>query len=133
MSKENARKFYKDLQANEELKAKIKGLTDSAELVKAVNEAGYDATLEELTEAEREIRAEQAAKSDAAEKELSAEELSAAAGGMHWNGDDAPDGHELGCICFYYSYAEQEERNWWCNNTYYCHENRSYEPEYWGD
>ena len=80
MSKENARKFYKDLQANEELKAKVKGLTDKAEIAKLANEAGYDATLEELTEAEREIRAEQAKKTDEAEKELSTEELGAAAG-----------------------------------------------------
>ena len=133
MSKENARKFFKDLQANEGLRLKMNGVTDPADLAKLVNEAGCDATLEELMEADREMRAEQAAKTDNTEKELSTEELGAAAGGMHWNGDDAPNGHELGCICFYYSYAEQKERNWWCNNTYYCSENIAYDSEYWGD
>ena len=62
MSKETAKKLIAELQTNEELKAKIAGITEPAEMVKAAVEAGYDVTLEDLLEAEKEYRAETAKK-----------------------------------------------------------------------
>ena len=44
MSKESAKKLISELQTNEELKAKIAGITDPAELTKKAVEAGYDVT-----------------------------------------------------------------------------------------
>ena len=35
-------------------------------------------------------------------KELSLDELDAVSGGVFWLGNDAPDGHELGCWSFWY-------------------------------
>ena len=100
MSKESAKKLIAELQTNEELKAKIAGITDIAELTKKAVEAGYDVTEAELIEAEKEQRAAQAAKTD---DKLSMDDLEAAAGGDFWRGDDAPDGHEIGCAICYYS------------------------------
>ena len=45
MSKESAKKLIAELQTNEELKAKIAGITDIAELTKKAVEAGYDGSL----------------------------------------------------------------------------------------
>ena len=108
-------------------------MTDPADLAKLVNEVGCDATLEELMEADREMRAEQAKKTDETEKELSAEELGAAAGGREWAGEDAPDGHELGCTIFYHYYWYQANQNLWCKNMHYCNGNRLSEIDYSSD
>ena len=87
MSKEIAKKLIAELQTNEDLKAKIAGITDPAEMAKKSVEAGYDVTLAELVEAEKEYRAETAKKSD----ELSADELEGAAGGGFWHGENNKD------------------------------------------
>ena len=42
-------------------------------------------------------------------------------------GEDAPDGHEMGCIWFYHHYIYQKEMNIWCKKSYYC--NGKYEIE----
>jgi len=44
MSKETAKKLIADLQSSEELKAKVNGITDPAELLKIARESGYDFT-----------------------------------------------------------------------------------------
>ena len=36
------------------------------------------------------------------DRKLSVDELDAVSGGVFWLGDDAPDGHELGCWSFWY-------------------------------
>ena len=117
MSKEIAKKLIAELQTNEELRAKIAGIKDPAEMVKKAVEAGYDVTLEEMLESEREYKAEMAQKSD----ELTADELEGAAGGGIWTGDDAvSDGHELGCAASYHHYDYQNDNNIWCNQFWYC-------------
>ncbi len=124
MSKENAKKLIAELQTNEELKAKIKGITDPAQLVKIAADAGYDVTAEELIEADRKQRAEQAANTD---EKLSIDDLEGAAGGAAWRSEDAPDGHEMGCFWSYHGYSYQQENGLWCNQAHYC--NSSYESK----
>ena len=116
MSKETAKKLIAEMQTNDELKAKTAGITDKDALVKMAVEAGYDVTLEELTEAEHEYRAEQAAKTD----ELTADELEAAAGGKLWQGEENPDGKEYGCEACNLNYNDQKENGDWCEKSYYC-------------
>ncbi len=53
MSKETAKKLIAELQTNEELKAKVNGITDPGQLVKAAVDAGYYVTLDEVAEAEK--------------------------------------------------------------------------------
>ncbi len=114
MSKETAKKLIAELQTNEELQAKIAGITDKDELVKKAVEAGYDVTLEEMIEAEHEFRAEMAQKSD----ELTADELEGAAGGDMWMSDDARDGHEIACKTSYHGEGYQKEKSDWCSKRY---------------
>ena len=53
-------------------------------------------------------------------KELTPDELDKAAGGTWWTGEDAPDGHEMGCAISWHHYTYQKENNIWCNMSYYC-------------
>ena len=130
MSKEIAKKLIAELQTNTELKAKIAGIEDKDELVKIAVQNGYDVTLEEMLEAEREFKEQIAQKTDAQSVELSADELESAAGGAHWQGEDAPDGKELGCEICNYKYDEMKEKNYWCKNDWYCNGTRGkYEPD----
>ncbi len=118
MSKETAKKLIAELQTNEELKAKVQGITDPGQLVKVAADAGYDVTAEEMIAAEKEFRTEKAKKT-----KLSVDELDAVAGGAVWQGEDAPDGHELGCGVSYHDYDYQKENNIWCQESYYCEQN----------
>ncbi len=117
MSKEIAKKLIAELQENEELKAKIAGINDPAEMAKKAVEAGYDVTLDDLIEAEKEYRAELAQKSD----ELSAEELEGAAGGV--DNDIAKDGHEHRCAICYHGRDYEKENNDWCKSEAVCIDN----------
>ena len=38
-------------------------------------------------------------------------------------GEDAPDGHEMGCGFFYHKYDWSKKNNTWCKQEYYCLEN----------
>ena len=116
MSKETAKKLIAELQTSEELKAKIAGITDKDELVKIAVQNGYDVTLEEMLEAEKEFRAEMAQKSD----ELSADELEGAAGGTWWFNDKNKDGKEFACGYCELDYEYQKEHNEWCKDNYWC-------------
>ncbi|MBO6301821.1 MAG: Nif11-like leader peptide family RiPP precursor [Ruminiclostridium sp.] len=117
MSKEAANKLILELQTNEELKAKIKGFDDPEQMIKAAVEAGYDVTLQDLTDADKALRAAQAERTD---EKLSLEDLESVAGGKVWFGEDAPDGHEMGCEWSYHHEDWQKEHDIWCSNNYYC-------------
>ena len=119
MAKETAKKLIAELQTNEELRAKVKGITDRAEMVKIAVEAGYDVTLEELTEAEREYKAEMAKRAD----ELSADELEGAAGGIFWSSEENKDGKEFNCIYCNLNEEYQVDNKEWCNKVYTCEQN----------
>ncbi len=67
------------------------GKRESEALVEVASKLGYEVTAEEL------------AKAFAGAKELDDEELETVSGGIFFFGDDAPDGHEIGCILTYYS------------------------------
>ena len=116
MSKETAKKLIAELQTNTELKAKIAGIEDKDELVKIAVQNGYDVTLEEMTEAEKEYRAELAQKSD----ELTADELEAAAGGGMWQSEDNKEGKEFRCAFCNLHYRDQADNNEWCQNKFFC-------------
>ena len=116
MSKESAKKLITELHTNEELKAKIAGITDVAELTKKAVEAGYDVTEAELVEADREFRTAQAERTD---EKLAMDDLEAVAGGYLWKGEDAPDGHEMGCAASYHKRGYSEESHNWCSSHYY--------------
>ncbi|MBO6301819.1 MAG: Nif11-like leader peptide family natural product precursor [Ruminiclostridium sp.] len=118
MSKEIAKKLIAELETNEELKAKVASVTDPEELLKIAKGSGYDVTIEELIEAEKESRKVKAAQTD---EKLTLDDLEAVAGGL--GHEDAPDGHEMGCEYCWYSHVQ-------CNQKgYYCSSDNFYEGE----
>ena len=119
MSKETAKKLIAEMQTNEELKANIVGITDPAEMVKKAASAGYDVTLGEMLEAEKEYRAEMAKRAD----ELSADELEGAAGGILWSSEENKDGKEFNCIYCNLNEEYQVDNKEWCNKVYTCEQN----------
>ena len=85
MSMENAKKLLKELKENKDMQAKIAGIKAPEELVKIASEAGYNVTVEDLEQADKQLRAEQAENT-----ELGAEEPEKAAGGAIWINDMLP-------------------------------------------
>ena len=105
MSLENVKRFKEDVEKNEELKNKImneleaqkdNGKKEKELITEIANKNGYEFTEEELI------------KDGATIHKLSDEELANVSGGMC--NEDAPDGHEVGCIKVWY-------KNW--ENYYY--------------
>ena len=119
MSKEAAKRLIFEMFTNKELRAKTAGITDKEELVKKAVEAGYDVTLDDILEADKEMKAEIAAKND----ELSADELESAAGGEFFLCDTARDGHEFSCLVSYHHDDYQKEEHDWCDKSYNCNIN----------
>ncbi len=124
MAVENAKKLLERIMKDAALRARAaeKGPAEVAALAK---ELGYDVTAEELARAEQDLRAPSG--SGETPVELDVDDLDKAAGGSFFLGEDAPDGHEMGCIAIYHHYNYQKENNIWCNRAYYC--NHSYEIE----
>ncbi|SEG24588.1 nif11-like leader peptide domain-containing protein [Eubacterium ruminantium] len=96
MSAENVKRFKKEFEENEEFKEKVKkeleaykdsGKNEREIIPEIAVKLGYDFTNEEFEEDS---------------KELSANELENVSGGMFWFGEDAPDGHEVGCFFAFY-------------------------------
>ena len=116
MSKETAKKLIAELRTSKELQAKIADAESLDEMVKIAVGAGYDVTLEEMLEAEKEFKAEMNAKTE----ELTADELENVAGGSLWSGEEDPDGNEYGCAVCNLGYDDQKEYGDWCRETYFC-------------
>lgn len=86
-----------------------------ADIPDAARENGFEFTLEEL-----EAVAEEYRKSRAEEpQKLNPDEIDNMAGGMYFTGDDAPDGHEMGCYVIYHSHQWSRDNDTWCSHTYY--------------
>jgi predicted ribosomally synthesized peptide with nif11-like leader len=135
MSKESAKKLIIELETNGELKAKVQGVNDPAELLKIAVDSGYDVTMEEIIEADRALRREKAAETD---EKLSFDDLEDVAGGLYWYSDEAPDGHEMACAISYHARGYCEENNVWCTREHYLPDNKvichsSTDANIWGD
>ena len=115
MALENAKKFLEQVLKDEALRARM-AEKEPADAVAIAKELGFDVTAEELEQA---VKAMRKAAGEAT-KELSLDEMGKAAGGIFWTGEDAPDGHEMGCAISWHHYMYQKENNIWCNLSYYC-------------
>ena len=94
-------------------------------ILRLAKEKGFDLTPANLENYLRETVAARKEKTEAqAEKvvKLADSDLEKAAGGALWDGEDAPDGHELGCLIFYHGVDWQREHDYWCDTMYYCSE-----------
>ena len=116
MALENAKEFLKKAMTDETLRQKIVSLQPD-EVVFVAAGSGYEFTAEELEQAENELRQLSAAGGEPVE--LDTDDLDKIAGGEYWEGDDAPDGHEMGCYIFYHGYDYSVNNRIQCTNQYY--------------
>ena len=114
MALENARAFLEQVMKDNALRART-AEKEPAEVVAIARELGLEVTAEELEQAVKAMRQEAEEP-----KELTLDEMDKAAGGVWWTGEDAPDGHEMGCAISWHHYMYQKENNIWCNLAYYC-------------
>ena len=117
MNKENAKIFLEQVMKDEALRARIAD-KEPADVVEIAKELGFDVTADDLAQAERALR--NASGTAEAPVELAPGEMDMVVGGSAFLGEDAPDGHEMGCIAFYHHYNYQLENNIWCKRSYYC-------------
>ena len=116
MALENAKKFLEQAMKDEALRARVSE-KEPAEVAAIAGELGYEVTAAELTQAELALRLAPANREKSVE--LNVNDLAQVAGGMFWDGDDAPDGHEMGCFITYHHWLTCEENKWWCKHFYY--------------
>lgn len=114
MALENEKKFLEKMMADDVLHAKVEAAPDQIAGIAA--EAGFDINLADLEKAAKELRYASAPQI----KELRKEEMDQVAGGVLWFGDDAPDGHEMGCVVAYHGYNWSVENNTWCTEMWSC-------------
>jgi predicted ribosomally synthesized peptide with nif11-like leader len=113
---ENAKKFLEQAMKDEALRARVSE-KEPGEVAAIAGELGFEVTAAELTQAELALRLAPANREKSVE--LNVNDLAQVAGGMFWDGDDAPDGHEMGCFITYHQWWTCEENKWWCHNYYY--------------
>ena len=116
MALENAKKFLEQAMKDEALRARVSE-KEPGEVAAIAGELGFEVTAAELTQAELALRLAPANREKSVE--LNVNDLAQVAGGMCWDGDDAPDGHEMGCFITYHQWWTCEENKWWCHNYYY--------------
>ena len=116
MALENAKKFLEQAMKDEALRARVSE-KEPGEVAAIASELGFEVTAAELTQAELALRLAPANREKSVE--LNVNDLAQVAGGDFWAGDDAPDGHEMGCFITYHQWWTCEENKWWCHNYYY--------------
>ena len=115
MSLENAKLFLEKVISDGELRKDVQK-KESVDVLAKAKELGYECTAEELDTAVEEYRKG----SGNSDTKLEAQDLDHFAGGYLWQGDEASDGHEMGCLLTYHSYSWSEENNEYCSSSYYC-------------
>ena len=116
MALENAKKFLEQAMKDEVLRARVSE-KEPGEVAAIAGELGFEVTAAELTQAELALRLAPANREKSVE--LNVNDLAQVTGGDFWAGDDAPDGHEMGCLITYHQWWTCEENKWWCHNYYY--------------
>ena len=115
MSRNNEKQFLKKLMTDAALRAKVEEAS-SEDITAIAREAGFDIDPVALEKAARELRSASAPKVT----EISPEEMDKAAAGVLWLGEDAPDGHEMGCAFVYHLAKWSVQNDIWCKSVWYC-------------
>ena len=124
-----------DPKAKEMLKGTAKPKSDE-EMIRLCAELapslGFDVTEDEIRAGVEAIKQERMKKTAADIQALSDEDAEKIAGGredLFRTGEDAPDGHEMGCFATYHNWRWSRDHDYWCTYDYYCyqhHHNLSY-------
>lgn len=113
MANNAATEFLKKVLLDEALRARV--AKDPAQAAAVAAELGYEITAEELAAAENALHVP----AEAEVVELDEADMDRAAGGGCWNGEDAPDGHEMGCHIFYHDNDYSQTTGNFCKQVYY--------------
>ena len=93
---------------------------------------GYDVNEAEIREAITAAAQARREKTAADIQALPDDDVEKAVGGGNedtfWTGEDAPDGHEMGCMLTYHTYQWQKDNDTWCKKEFYC-SNRHYSQD----
>ena len=117
MAKEQAMEFLKLLDTDEALQENLREKTpkEAAEIARGLS---FDVTEEDLTQAAAALKAERANQGEP--EKLTLENLGTAVGGMFWDGELAPDGHEMGCFISWHGDRWQEKNGIYCGKMNLC-------------
>ena len=117
MAKKQAIEFLKLLDTDEALQEQLRKKTpkEAAEVARGLS---FDVTEDELTQAAAALKAERA--NPGKLEKLTLEKLDTAVGGMFWDGELAPDGHEMGCLLSWYGDQWQEKNGIYCGKMNLC-------------
>ncbi len=117
MKLEKAKEFLELVIKDESLRTRLAG-KEPDEAAAIAGELGFDVTAEDLLQAGNELRRQPL--NCETPKVLSINELDTVAGGSFWQGEDAPDEHEMGCALSYHGYDWSRSTGNWCKKSYYC-------------
>ena len=117
MKLEKAKEFLELVIKDGSLRARLAG-KEPDEAAAIAKELGFDVAAEDLLQAGNELR-RQSPDCETPEV-LSPDDLDTVAGGALWDGEDAPDGHEMGCIMSYHGYDWSRSTGNWCKKEYFC-------------
>ena len=81
---------------------------------------GFDVTEADIREAVAAMSRERMEKTAADVEKLPDDDVAQAAGGALWHNEDAPDGHEYGCVLCYHSEEWQIQNGYSCNIYHLC-------------
>ena len=133
MAIEKVKELLKTVGTDPEAQKALQQMDKSADMegiiryfAEAAQRLGFDLTEEEIREGFQAVETERRKKTaDASEEivDLPDDEMGYASGGAFWEGEEAPDGHEMGCFLTYHNRAWQEAFGIWCEKMYYCNAN----------
>ena len=117
MAKKQAIEFLKLLDTDDALQEQLQEKTpkEAAEIARGLS---FDFTEDELKQAIAVLKAERAKQNEP--EMLTPESLDTAVGGMFWDGETAPDGHEMGCFISWHGDRWQEKNGIYCGKMNLC-------------
>ena len=139
MSIDKVKKLIEAIKTDPKAREQLRGVSEprsEEEMIRLCAELapklGFVVTEDEIRAGVEAIKQERMKKTAADIQALSDEETETVAGGkedLFWTGEDAPDGHEMGCFATYHNWRWSRDHDYWCTYDYYCyqhHHNRSY-------
>ena len=134
MAREQTIELLKLLETDEALLEQVrdKKPDEVAEIARGLS---FDITGDDLEAAIAEIKAERARQQTP--EEVPVDQLDRVAGGAFWDGETAPDGHEMGCVIPWHGNEWQEKNKVYCHKMNLCNKyfhvclsqpNRSHDP-----
>ena len=112
-------KFIEELANNEAFAEKVIKVSNSDEIIAIAADAGIQVTAEDLAEAEKQLKMEVSRATEGEMEELTLDELENASGGAFFAGEDASDGHEMGCFIKWHKADDCKQLDEWCTFNYY--------------